>query len=71
MNPEGSMKARIKNWLGRKGRTRQSAPAAYFTVLFDPEGRLMVCEGGVWKVFELNGGGGLRTVTEGRLGQQA
>jgi hypothetical protein len=52
------MKSRfsISRWLRRKRRDRPT-PGGYFTVLFDPEGRLMVCEDGVWKIFELDATG--------------
>lgn len=66
------MKTRIKDWLRRgserRGNTRKSSPGDYFTVLLDPEGRLLVCEDGVWKVFELDEAGRMRAGYRAGLG---
>ena len=51
------MKTRIRKWLERSRAAKRPDPGAYFSVLFDPEGRLMVCEDGVWKIFELDNRG--------------
>lgn len=45
----------IARWLRRKRNKPRLDPArSYFSVLFDPDGRLLVCEDGVWKAFELD-----------------
>jgi hypothetical protein len=60
-----TMKSRITKWLRRKGTAPRPDPGAYVSVLFDPEGRLMVCEDGVWKVFELDSRGKVRAAQAG------
>jgi hypothetical protein len=66
----------IARWLRRKknkaiDKARLDPARAYFSVLFDPDGRLMVCEDGVWKVFELDHLGKVRASLPGRLARGA